>query len=139
MKGTACISALKALGDETRLRILRLLSKAALNVNDISAKLEVSHYNVSKHLRILREVGLVECERLGKERHPVKFYFATPHHSWERGTNENTNGLIRQYLRKGQPMTKVNQDQCDLIAEHLNNRPRKRHGYKTPNQCFLRR
>ena len=69
MKGTACISALKALGDETRLRILRLLSKAALNVNDISAKLEVSHYNVSKHLRILREVGLVECERLGKERH----------------------------------------------------------------------
>jgi IS30 family transposase len=71
-------------------------------------------------------------------RHSVKFYFATPHHSWERGTNENTNGLIRQYLRKGQPMTKVNQDRCDQIADHLNNRPRKRHGYKTPNQCFLR-
>ena len=70
--------------------------------------------------------------------HPVKFYFATPHHSWERGTNENTNGLIRQYLLKGAPMTKVTQDQCDMIAEHVNNRPRKRHGYKTPNQCFLR-
>jgi len=69
---------------------------------------------------------------------PVKFYFATPHHSWERGTNENTNGLIRQYLLKGQPMTEVTQDQCDLIADHLNNRPRKRHEYKTPNQCFLR-
>ena len=69
---------------------------------------------------------------------PVKFYFATPHHSWERGTNENTNGLIRQYLLKGAPMTKVTQDHCDLIAEHINNRPRKRHGYKTPNQCFLR-
>jgi IS30 family transposase len=69
---------------------------------------------------------------------PVRFYFATPHHSWERGTNENTNGLIRQYLPKGQTMTKLTQSQCDLIADHLNNRPRKRHGYKTPNQCFLR-
>ncbi|MEO5754476.1 MAG: IS30 family transposase [Chthoniobacterales bacterium] len=69
--------------------------------------------------------------------HPVKFYFATPHHSWERGTNENTNGLLRQYLPKGQSMARVTQNQCDLIATRLNNRPRKRHGYKTPNQCFL--
>jgi transposase, IS30 family len=67
----------------------------------------------------------------------VKFYFATPHHSWERGTNENTNGLIRQYLPKGQTMARVTQSECDLIAAHLNNRHRKRHGYKTPNQCFL--
>ena len=68
----------------------------------------------------------------------VKFYFATPHHSWERGTNENTNGLIRQYLPKGKSMTGLTQKQCDAIAEHLNQRPRKRHGYKTHNQCFLR-
>ena len=68
----------------------------------------------------------------------VKFYFATPHHSWERGTNENTNGLIRQYLPKGQSMTSLTQSQCDAIAQHLNNRPRKRHAYKTPNECFLR-
>jgi len=68
---------------------------------------------------------------------PVKFYFATPHHSWERGTNENTNGLIRQYLPKGATMDRITQNDCDSIAEHLNNRPRKRHGYKTPNQCFL--
>jgi IS30 family transposase len=66
----------------------------------------------------------------------VKFYFATPHHSWERGTNENTNGLIRQYLPKGESMTGLTQKQCDAIAQHLNNRPRKRHGHKTPNQCF---
>ena len=69
---------------------------------------------------------------------PVKFYFATPHHRWERGTHENTNGLIRQYLPKGQTMSRVRQNKCDLIADKLNNRPRKRHGYKTPNQCFLR-
>ena len=69
---------------------------------------------------------------------PVKFYFATPHHSWERGTNENTNGLIRQYLPKGQTMSGVRQSKRDMIANEQNNRPRKRHGYKTPNQCFLR-
>ena len=67
----------------------------------------------------------------------VRFYFATPHHSWERGTNENTNGLIRQYLPKGQSMTDLTQEECDALADHLNNRPRKRHGYKTPQQCFL--
>ena len=68
----------------------------------------------------------------------VKFYFATPHHSCERGTNENTNGLIRQYLPKGRTMKGVTQNKCDKIAEQLNTRPRKRHAYKTPNQCFLR-
>ena len=67
---------------------------------------------------------------------PVRFYFATPHHSWERGTNENTNGLIRQYLPKGESMAGVTQSQCDTIAEQLNHRPRKRHAYKTPHQCF---
>ena len=70
--------------------------------------------------------------------HRVRFYFATPHHSWERGTNENTNGLIRQYLPKGETMVGITQNHCDTIAEHLNNRPRKRHGYKTPHQCFHR-
>ena len=68
----------------------------------------------------------------------LKFYFATPHHSWERGTNENTNGLIRQYLPKGQSMTGLTQNECDAIADKLNNRPRKRHEYKTPNECFIR-
>ena len=67
---------------------------------------------------------------------PVRFYFATPHHSWERGTNENTNGLIRQYLPKGESMAGVTQSQCDTIAAQLNHRPRKRHAYKTPHQCF---
>lgn len=61
-------------------------------------------------------------------------YFARPHHPWERGTNENTNGLIRQYLPKGQSMAKLSQQQCDAIAHTLNTRPRKRHGYDTPRQ-----
>ena len=69
----------------------------------------------------------------------VKFYFATPYHSWERGTSENTNGLIRQYLPKGHSLAELTQKECDAIAGKLNNRPRKRHEYKTPNQCFHRR
>ena len=64
--------------------------------------------------------------------HGVQIYFATPYHSWERGTNENTNGLIRQYIPKGKDMKSVNQRECDKIARKLNNRPRWRLGYETP-------
>lgn len=64
----------------------------------------------------------------------VTVYFAQPHHPWERGTNENTNGLIRQYLPKGVSMADVTQAQCNMIAYKLNTRPRKRYGYDTPQQ-----
>jgi IS30 family transposase len=62
----------------------------------------------------------------------LKFYFATPYHSWERGTNENTNGLIRQYLPKRTSLASLTQVECNAIAMRLNNRPRKRHDYATP-------
>jgi IS30 family transposase len=65
------------------------------------------------------------------------FYFATPHHSWERGTNENTNGLIRQYLPKRTSMAHVTQEHCDAIAARLNSRPRKRLGFRTPEECYV--
>lgn len=66
----------------------------------------------------------------------VKMYFARPYHSWERGTNENTNGLIRQYLPKGTDFTKVKDEVIHGIQEKLNNRPRKKLNYLTPNQYF---
>ena len=66
----------------------------------------------------------------------TEVYFATPHHAWERGTNENANGLIRQYLPKGTNLTNVTQSYCERIAETLNNRPRKRHGFRTPNELY---
>ena len=69
----------------------------------------------------------------------VPFYFANPHHSWERGTNENTNGLIRQYLPKNTSMRSLTQDSCDQIAEALNTRPRKRHAYRTPEDILFER
>ena len=64
------------------------------------------------------------------------FYFATPHHAWERGTNENTNGLVRQYLPKRQSMAHLTQHDCHRIATKLNRRPRKRLGYRTPEECY---
>jgi IS30 family transposase len=67
---------------------------------------------------------------------PVKCYFATPYHSWERGSNENLNGLIRQYLPKRMCMSGVTQAHCDYIAFKLNSRPRKRHGYRTPQEVY---
>lgn len=66
----------------------------------------------------------------------VLFYFATPYHSWERGTNENFNGLLRQYLPKRTSQAHLTQKGCDALASQLNQRPRKRLGYKTPEECF---
>jgi IS30 family transposase len=67
----------------------------------------------------------------------VKFYFATPYHSWERGSNENLNGLLRQYMPKRTSQAGITQRDCDRIAKKLNTRPRKRLGYRTPEECFL--
>ena len=64
----------------------------------------------------------------------VRFFFATPHHSWERGTSENTNGLIRQYLPKRKSMARLSQQRCHAIARSLNTRPRKRFDYRTPEE-----
>ena len=62
------ITALKALADRSRLRIIRTLLDKALTVNDISERLGISQYNVSKHLRILREAGLVEATKMANRR-----------------------------------------------------------------------
>lgn len=65
------------------------------------------------------------------------FYFAHPYSSWERGLNENTNGLIRQYLKKGSDFNYINNAELDIIMNKLNSRPRKSLGFATPNEIFL--
>ncbi len=69
----------------------------------------------------------------------AKFYFAHPYSSWERGLNENTNGLVRQYFPKKSDFSKITDREIEKVVERLNHRPRKTLGYKTPNEVFFKR
>jgi transposase, IS30 family len=65
-----------------------------------------------------------------------KTYFADPYRSWQRGSNENYNGLLRQYIPKLRRMEEIEKEELIMIENRLNNRPRKRLGYKSPSQIF---
>jgi IS30 family transposase len=69
----------------------------------------------------------------------IGYYFARPYHSWERGANENLNGLVRQYFSKGSSFETITQKQVQIVENKLNNRPRKRFGFKSPNQVYLQK
>jgi transposase, IS30 family len=102
----------KALGNEIRRGVLKMKSLTLDNGTEFH--------------------GFAELEReLG-----IEVYFAQPYHSWERGTNENTNGLIRQYLPKGMCFKEVTQRHCDEIERELNDRPRKILGFDTPSEAY---
>ncbi len=68
----------------------------------------------------------------------ASFYFAHPYASWERGTNENTNGLVRQYFPKKSDFSKISDQEIEQVMERLNNRPRKTLGFRTPHQVFFK-
>jgi IS30 family transposase len=67
----------------------------------------------------------------------IDFFFAKPYHSWERGANENTNGLIRQYFPKGSSFENITNQQIQYVQNKLNNRPRKKNGFLSPNEFLL--
>ena len=67
----------------------------------------------------------------------AQWYFAHPYHSWERGSCENTNGLIRQYFPKGMDFANLTQEDANKVVDKLNNRPRRCLGFETPNQVFF--
>jgi transposase, IS30 family len=78
---------------------------------------------MSSHVRIAEATGL-------------DIYFCDPHSPWQRGTNENTNGLLRQYFPKGTDLSRWGPGYLDKVAAELNNRPRKRLGWRTPAEAL---
>lgn len=100
-------------------KILKPLKNHVLTITTDNGKEFAKHRNISLDL-------------------DTQVYFANPYCSWERGLNENTNGLIRQFFPKKTDFTKLTDKQVRIVEENLNNRPRKTLKYNTPNEEFLR-
>jgi len=117
-------------------RILKLPARQAAEVNKALIKEVRSGGLTIKSLTLDNGTEFHGFKEL-EEKLAIKVYFAQPYHSWERGTNENTNGLIRQYLPKGSCFKALTQRQCDRIERELNDRPRKVLGFSTPNEAHV--
>ncbi|MFQ6608970.1 MAG: IS30 family transposase, partial [Fidelibacterota bacterium] len=104
--------------EEAMRRLLGSISDQVHTITSDNGKEFGNHETVAKGL---------ECD----------FYFAHAYSSWERGTNENTNGLIRQYFPKNRDFRTITDKELIHAMKRLNNRPRKRLGYKTPNEVFF--
>jgi IS30 family transposase len=90
-----------------------------------------------KKLSITYDNGTTFSEHeLTERKTGINIYFAYPYHSWERGCNENCNGLLRQFFPKKSAFAIVTQKEIDRACNLINNRPRKRLGYLTPNEVF---
>lgn len=106
-----------------------LLAKAAVDgMRHLKSKVKTITFDNGLEFSHHAEIG----EGLGAD-----IYFAHPYASWERGTNENTNGLIRQYFPKGTDFNQVTDEQIKQVMERLNNRPRKTRGCRSPNELFM--
>jgi IS30 family transposase len=100
---------------------IALIATQARRVRTITAD---NRTEVTGHPRIERRTG-------------ARFYFAAPYRSWERAINENMDGRIREYPPKGRSLAGLTRHDSNRIARQLNRRPRKRLGYRTPEECYV--
>ena len=91
--------------------------------------------HLKRSLTLDNGTEMADFEEL-EQRTGMTIYFAHPYHSWERGSNENFNGLLRQFFPKSSSFAGVTQEQVDLAVALLNTRPRKRHGYVSPAELL---
>lgn len=116
--------------------IIRLVSKRAdLLANAAIAGMKKLKAKI-KTITFDNGLEFAEHEKMAKKL-DADIYFAHPYASWERGTNENTNGLIRQYFPKGTDFNAITDAEIQHVMERLNNRPRKTRGCRSPNELFM--
>jgi len=105
--------------------VAKMFSKKLNQLNPLFKKTMTydNGIEMARHQEITKKTGM-------------KIYFANPYSSWQRGTNENTNGLIRRYLPKGTDFNDIDEKTLQIIQHKLNNRPRKIIGFKTPKEIM---
>jgi transposase, IS30 family len=119
----------------TRLR--RLVSKSAAEMKDTAIALLAPLAARVHTITVDNGKEFCDHEQLAAGLQ-ARIFFAHPYASWERGLNENTNGLVRQYFPKKYDFTKITDQDLQQVEDRLNNRPRKTLGYRTPNEVFFK-
>jgi transposase, IS30 family len=117
-------------------KIALISSKDSQIVKDAVVKLLYEFKPILQTITSDNGKEFAQHQQIAKELE-IDFFFARPYHSWERGANENMNGLIRQYFPKGTSFETITNEQVKAAENKLNNRPRKRFGFKSPNQIYL--
>jgi len=111
-------------------------SKHAAGVTAVTTRLLTPYKDKCHTITFDNGKEFAEHEKMAAEL-KADIYFANPYHSWERGLNENSNGLLRQYFPKGMELTDITEEQVQEAVERINHRPRKVLGFRTPHEVFF--
>ncbi len=123
---------------ERRSRLTRLAKASCRKAAEVEGAILRALAPLEKHVHTVTCDNGSEFARHLRLSHSLKgrFFFAHPYASWERGLNENTNGLVRQYFPKRTDFATVSEEEIEAVMDKLNRRPRKALGYRTPNEAF---
>jgi transposase, IS30 family len=114
-------------------RMVKLKNRSAKNVTKALISLISAEPNLFKSITFDNGTEFHSYKIL-EDMFGIVCYFANPHHPWERGSNENFNGLLRQYFPKGKSLSNIGPVKTRSVSDQLNNRPRKRLGFKSPKE-----